>query len=97
MIAEHGITSEVSDSQLYIHGSVVSANPPKQNPPTTCPYFTSSGCVQSDYDLPGARVGFSALADPTPKQSLGGSTYTTPLIIEADPRLVRDPGPAMSK
>jgi hypothetical protein len=97
LIAEHAIRSGVSDSQLYIHGSLVSANPPREIPPTGCPYFAPSGCVRSDYDLPGSRDAYAALTDKTSKSSIGGSTYLSPLVIEWDPRIIRDPAPAMSK
>ncbi len=99
LIAEHAIVSTVSDSQLYIHGSLVSANPPREIAPTGCPYFAQTGCVRSYYDLPGSRDAYSALtpADRMAKQSTGGSIYPSPLVIEWDPRLIHDPAPAMSK
>ncbi len=99
LIAEHAIISAVSDSQLYIHGSLVSANPPREIAPTGCPYFTQTGCLRSYYDLPGSRDAYSALSpiDRVAKQSTGGNIYPSPLVIEWDPRLIHDPAPAMSK
>jgi hypothetical protein len=99
LIAEHGIISERSDSQLYIHGSLMSANPPREIAPTGCPYFAPSGCIRSDYDLPGSRDSYAALSptDKIAKQSANGSIYPSPLVIEWDPRIISDPAPAMSK
>ncbi len=93
LITEHGITSEVSNSQLYIHGSLISANPPQEVAPSTCPYFASASCVRSDYDLPGSRAGYVSPSS----MSAGGASYINPLIIETDTRLNGDPPPAISK
>jgi hypothetical protein len=97
LIAEHAIISEQSDSQLYIHGSLVSANPAREIPPTGCPYFVWAGCVRSLYDLPGSRDAYAALTDKTGNSSMGGALYNSPLVIEWDPRIIRDPAPAMSR
>lgn len=56
----------MSDSQLYILGSLVSANPPRETPPDSCPYFVLAGCIKEDYDIAGSRDGYAAL-DPTDK------------------------------
>jgi hypothetical protein len=93
LIAEHGLTSEVSVSQLYIHGSIISANPPREVAPSVCPYFDSSCTSRLYYDLPGNRAGY---VSPT-NQSLSGSTYINPLIIEMDTRLTWDAPPIMNK
>lgn len=90
LIAEHAIISEVSNSQLYIHGSVISANPPQDVPPTSCPYF-APGCTLSDYDFPDMRSGYV----PPINSSKSGSLYTSPLIIKIDTRNISDPPPAM--
>ncbi|MBX9809184.1 hypothetical protein K2X92_02220 [Candidatus Gracilibacteria bacterium] len=87
LIAEHAVVSDVSNSQLYIHGSVISANTPKELAPSTCPFFAPSGCNTSDYDLPNMRAGYIA---PT-NSSMSGASYLHPLIIESDPRLISDP------
>jgi hypothetical protein len=97
LIAEHAIISGRSDLQLYIHGSLVSANPPHEIAPTGCPYFAPAGCTRSDYDLPGSRDTYAALLDKTLSQSASGSIYPSPLVIEWDPRIIRDPAPMMSK
>ena len=89
LIAEHSITSPVSTSQLYIHGSMISSNPPQEAIPTSCPYF-DSGCTPADYDLPGARSEYTI-------SSLSWSSNHNPLVIEYDTRLIGDPPPAMSK
>jgi hypothetical protein len=93
LIAEHGLTSEVSNTQLYIHGSIISANPPREVAPTDCPYFTSSSCTRSNYDLPTMRAGY---VSPT-NSSLSGSLYVNPLIIVSDTRLMTDPPPTLTK
>lgn len=96
LIAEHGLTSEISNKQLYIHGSVVSANPPRETKPTTCPYYHLVACTASDYDLPDQRSGFTA-SSPATDQSLSGSLYVNPLIIVADTRLISDPPPTLNR
>ncbi len=93
LIAEHGITSEVSNSQLYIHGSIISANPPQEVAPTSCPYYVPAGCIRSDYDLPNMRAAYTS---PT-NASTWWAAYINPLIVEADTRLLSDPPPAISK
>ncbi len=90
LVAEHGITSIVSNYQLYIHGSVVSANPPQEVAATSCPYF-APGCVVSSYDLPSMRSSYV----PPINASLSGAIYASPLIIRIDPRNLSDPPPAM--
>lgn len=93
LIAEHGITSPAgSTSQLYIHGSIISSNPPQEVTPTSCPYF-ALGCTISDYDLPDSRKDYV----PPVNSSLSGSLYSNPLVVEYDTRLIGDPPPAMSK
>jgi hypothetical protein len=89
LIAEHAIKSETTTNQLYIHGSLISANPPRDIAPSFCPFFVSGTCDPSDYDLPGKRW------STTP--SIGWASYSTSLVIESDPRLLSDPPPAMNK
>jgi hypothetical protein len=89
LIAEHAIISTPTTNQLYIHGSLISANPPRDLAPSFCPFFVSGTCDPSDYDLPGKRW--------ITTKSVGWTSYNTPLVIESDPRLLSDPPPAMKK
>lgn len=91
LIAEHAITSGISDNQLYIHGLVSSANSPQEIAPTTCPYFVTSCANPSDYDLPYSRSGMLLQSPVTPYLSLSGSMFTPPVVIEVDTRITRDP------
>jgi hypothetical protein len=86
LVSERALLSDTSNSQLYIHGTVVSANPPREIAPSSCPYFAPVGCVKSDYDLPNMR---STFVSPT-NSSIGWSTYTAPIVIESDSRLINN-------
>lgn len=90
LISERSITSSWSDNQLYIRGLVSSANAPQEVAPTTCPYYLAN-CTPSDFDLPGFRSSFLSLGNTTGHTSLSGAIYTAPLVIETDPRLMRNP------
>lgn len=93
LIAEHAITSEISDNQLYIHGLVSSANSPQEMPPPsgTCPYFVTTCTDSTYYDLPYSRSGMLLKNPVTSYLSQSGSMFTPPLVIEIDTRLTRDP------
>lgn len=90
LISERSIRSWVDDNQLYIRWLISSANTPQEIPTGTCPYYIST-CTPSDFDLPLSRYGFLSLSNTTGHTSLSGAIYTAPLIIETDPRLMRDP------
>jgi len=90
LISERSITSITSDNQLYIRGLVSSANAPQEVAPTNCPYYLAN-CTPSDFDLPGSRSSFLSLANTTGHTSLSGAIYTAPIVIETDPRLMRNP------
>jgi hypothetical protein len=90
LIAEHAIISiPTTTNQLYIHGSLISANPPRDLAPSFCPFFISGLCDPSDYDLPKQRW------YTTP--SIGWASYNTPLVIESDTRILSDPPPVVKK
>lgn len=90
LISERSITSITSDNQLYIRGLVSSANAPQEIVPTTCPYYLAN-CTPSDFDLPGSRSSFLSLSNTTGHTSLSWAIYTAPIVIETDPRLMRNP------
>ena len=93
LVAEHAVMSENSNSQLYVHGAIISANAPREIAPSSCPYFAPLWCVKSDYDLPASR---SSYASPV-NASIGWATYVTPIVVEWDARVTTDPPPGFTK
>lgn len=43
------------------------------------------------------RSGYAILSDKTLYMSTDGSAYDAPLVIESDPRLLRDPSPGLNR
>lgn len=103
LIAEHGIVSETSEYQLTIEGSMVSANPARDIPPLTCPYYIETCPSPLPYDLPGKRMGFIGLsvADRPSKVSTlhpeSAPYEKIPVVIMGDTRLISDPPPLLLK
>ena len=98
LFAEHSVSSS-GGNQLYILGSIISANTLGDAAAGICPYYVNP-CTSADakrYDLENLRV--YSQGDPnkpaesdTPKQYPG-----TSLIIEYDMRLQTDPPPGLSQ
>lgn len=96
LFAEHSVFSSGS-AQLYIHGSLISANTTGDTLARICPYYVTSCVDPAKYDLEKIRPTF----DPAKSAKSLSTTATThpwvALIIEYDGRMLRDPPPGLSK
>lgn len=95
LIAEHAIVNTGSqDKQLYIHGSLISANTLGETIAKICPYFVTVTCDETEaakYDLEEIRKNYDGtLTSLDPKWS---QYRDHALIIEYDGRITSDPPP----
>lgn len=97
LVAEHSVHSS-GDLQLYIHGSVISANTLGDTLAHICPYYITSVCDETEaakYDLENLRT-FDGTDGSKASSSLSAQSYSsTPVIIEYDMSIQQDPPPVL--
>ncbi len=98
LFAEHSVASSGSH-QLYIHGSLISANTTGDTLAWICPYYVSLCIDPAQYDLEKLRAWY--LTDLLPANAATSTTAAShpwdALIIEYDGRVLSDPPPGLSK
>jgi len=99
LIAEKGIVgSGAKDKQLYIHGSLISANTynpmdEEGNITQSCPYFTTQECDQ--YNIMQLRSDYVDARNFGAQSSAARNSRFTPVVVEQDFRVQRDPPPGL--
>lgn len=99
LISEHSINSSW-DRQLYIHGSLISANTMGWTASSECPYYVAVACTNLEakkYDIEKIRI-FDG-SNPAKKSIAPICTQypTNPVIIEYDMSIVSNPPPILTE
>ncbi len=96
LFSEHSIFSSGSN-QLYIHGSLISANTTGDTVAKLCPYYVSPCVDPEKYDLEKIRPTFDPLISIKSSSPTAIIHPWVALIIEYDGRMLSDPPPGLSK